>query len=455
MSQVLLRVARFTSGLPHCIALAFVAVAGVHAFHANARLAVDATALAAAAGLSLVVPVLSAAFVARRPFAERMLIIGMSPLARKILDEIATRCDCPYVVVGVAGDQSEGLEAPFPELHAGPVEHLGAIIDALRPDRIVVALADRRGRLPVRELLESRVRGVAVDDGVELYERLTGKIAIESLTPSNLISSKDFRKSHLDLAFGHALSLLVSAIGLIVLAPLFALIAVALKLDSPGPIFFVQDRVGAGGHRFKLRKFRTMRPADGTTSEWVRDNGDRITRVGAWLRRYRLDELPQLINILRGEMNLVGPRPHPVSNVGLFTEHIPFYSLRSVVRPGLTGWAQVCQGYANGLEEETEKMRYDLYYIKHMSAWLDLRILFRTVRSVLCGRETKAARRARHAVRGSLMGRLRLGRLRFATSPARAKAPRPTPFEPGAASVLTSLIASERHERRRSERVGP
>jgi len=374
-----------------------------------------------------------------------MLNIAMSPLARKILDEIATRCDCPYVVVGVAGDQSEGLEDPFPELLAGPVEHLGAIIDALRPDRIVVALADRRGRLPVRDLLESRVRGVAVDDGVELYERLTGKIAIESLTPSTLISSKDFRKSHLDLAFGHALSLLVSALGLVLLAPLFALIAVALKLDSPGPIFFVQDRVGAGGRRFRLMKFRTMRPAAGTTSEWVCDNGDRITRVGAVLRRYRLDELPQLINILRGEMNLVGPRPHPVTNVGLFAEHIPFYSLRSVVRPGLTGWAQVCQGYANGLEEETEKMRYDLYYIKHMSAWLDLRILFRTVRSVLGGRETKAARVAIRAPS--------TGRLRFATSPARVTVPRPTPFEPGHASVLTSLIASERQERRRSERV--
>jgi lipopolysaccharide/colanic/teichoic acid biosynthesis glycosyltransferase len=133
-----------------------------------------------------------------------------------------------------------------------------------------------------------------------------------------------------------------------------------------------------------------MLAADRPVSEWVRDNGDRLTRIGKWLRRYHLDELPQLINVLRGEMNLVGPRPHPLSNFRLFAEKIPYYSLRSVVRPGVTGWAQVRQGYANGLEEETEKMRYDLYYIKHMSAWLDLRILFDTVRIVLFNQELAA-----------------------------------------------------------------
>jgi lipopolysaccharide/colanic/teichoic acid biosynthesis glycosyltransferase len=128
-----------------------------------------------------------------------------------------------------------------------------------------------------------------------------------------------------------------------------------------------------------------MRPCEGPASEWARDNEHRVTRLGRWLRRYRLDELPQLINVLRGDLNLVGPRPHPMSNVQLFAKEIPYYSLRSVVRPGLTGWAQVRQGYANGLAEETEKMRYDLYYIKHMSAWLDLRILFETVHTVLAG----------------------------------------------------------------------
>jgi lipopolysaccharide/colanic/teichoic acid biosynthesis glycosyltransferase len=181
---------------------------------------------------------------------------------------------------------------------------------------------------------------------------------------------------------------------LIVLLPLFALIALAIRMDSEGPVLFVHDRVGARGRRFKLLKFRTMRPGEGRTSEWVRDNENRITRVGGWLRKYRLDELPQLINVVRGDMNLVGPRPHPVSNFKLFMEKIPYYSLRSIVRPGVTGWAQVRQGYANGLEEETEKMRYDLYYIKHMSLWLDLRILFQTVQTVLGGLEATAPRAA-------------------------------------------------------------
>jgi lipopolysaccharide/colanic/teichoic acid biosynthesis glycosyltransferase len=236
------------------------------------------------------------------------------------------------------------------------------------------------------------VDGVVVEDGVDCYERLTGKIAIEALTPSGLIASPAFRKSRRELAFGHALSLAVAASALVVLSPLLGILALLIKLDSPGPVFFVHDRVGLRGRHLKLLKFRTMRPADGPTSEWAGDNGHRITRVGRWLRQYRLDELPQLINVLRGELNLVGPRPHPVSNFELFMERIPFYSLRSVVRPGLTGWAQVRQGYANNLEEETEKMRYDLYYIKHMSTWLDLRILLRTIRIVLTGRESSDGR---------------------------------------------------------------
>ena len=188
-----------------------------------------------------------------------------------------------------------------------------------------------------------------------------------------------------------AASLVTAVIGFIAFAPLFGLIALAIKLDSPGPIFFVQQRAGRYGRRFALVKFRTMLSAGAEMSEWVRDNSERVTRVGKWLRKFRLDELPQFLNMLRGDMNLVGPRPHPVSNYQLFIENVPYYALRSVVRPGLTGWAQVRYGYANDLEEETEKMRYDLYYIKHLSTWFDLRILFDTVKIVLFGRGSKTA----------------------------------------------------------------
>jgi len=339
----------------------------------------------------LLLALMSAILLRRRPFGQRTLIIGTTPLARRLVAEIAARCKGSCVLAGVVAEADGPVHPTFNELLVGPLAGLGAIVQAVRPHRIVLALADRRGRLPMRELLEARFQGVEVEDGVGVYERLTGKIAIEALTPDRLISAPGFRKCSLDLAFGHTLSLVVSAAALVALAPLFVLIALAIKLDCPGPVFFVHNRVGLGGRRLKLLKFRTMHPVERAPSEWARDNDYRITRVGGWLRRYHIDELPQLINIVRGDMNLVGPRPHPVRNFELFMEKIPYYSLRSVVRPGLTGWAQVRQGYANGLDEETEKMRYDLYYIKHMSAWLDLKILIRTVHIVLSGRGLRAA----------------------------------------------------------------
>jgi lipopolysaccharide/colanic/teichoic acid biosynthesis glycosyltransferase len=191
------------------------------------------------------------------------------------------------------------------------------------------------------------------------------------------------------------ISLAVAVVTLVALLPLFLIIALAIRLDSRGPILFVQERVGAHGHPFRLFKFRSMHEGPAPHSEWEQDNRDRVTRVGRVLRAFRMDELPQLINIIRGEMNLVGPRPHPVSNLELFTlvarnlneltgAAISCYALRTSVLPGITGWAQVRYRYANNLEEEIEKLKYDLYYIKHMSSWLDLLILFETVR-VVCG----------------------------------------------------------------------
>jgi lipopolysaccharide/colanic/teichoic acid biosynthesis glycosyltransferase len=202
-----------------------------------------------------------------------------------------------------------------------------------------------------------------------------------------LIFAPELGRGSLHSVWLRVISALVAAVGLVVCAPLFAVLALLIKWDSAGPVFFIQERVGQDGHKFPLLKFRTMRPVDQRPSEWVRDNGDRITAVGRWLRKYRLDELPQLVNVLRGHMNLIGPRPHPASNYTLFMNHIPFYAFRSMVKPGITGWAQVCYGYANSLEEETEKMCYDLYYIKHCSLSLDLNILIRTVKVILLGQQ--------------------------------------------------------------------
>jgi exopolysaccharide biosynthesis polyprenyl glycosylphosphotransferase len=336
------------------------------------------------------------------PVGQRVVVLGTSALAAKVIEEIEARPELGLSVAGVvdAGGPAAAVASGYPVL--GPLEHLDRVIEAIRPERIIVALAERRGRLPVRRLLELRARGIVVEDGAEAYERLTGKLALESLSPSSVIFSPDFQVSRLHLALGRSLGLLASLAALIVLAPLLGLIALAIKLDSAGPVFFIQERVGLHGRPFKLIKFRTMHPAGRATSEWARDNSDRITRLGKWLRRYRLDEVPQLVNVLRGDMNLVGPRPHPVTNLVLFVlalrnlnelsgDAIPYYALRCAVRPGITGWAQVRYGYANTLEEEVEKIRYDLYYLKHLSVRFDLRILFETIKTVLTGRGATGA----------------------------------------------------------------
>ena len=320
----------------------------------------------------------------RRRRVERVLIMGSGALARQLVEAIEARPDRGQSVVRIVDDAA--------------LRELGEIVEHARPDRVIVALASRRGRMPLKTLLDLRVRGIVVDDGAAYFEQLTGKVPIEAVTPASFIFGGDSRSRGTAPAMPWSLGRPFAVVGLVALAPVLALIALAIKLDSPGPVFFIQPRVGRGGRPFRLIKFRTMRPTTGKTSEWVRDNHSRLTRVGRWLRRFRLDELPQLVNVVIGDMNLVGPRPHPVSNLSLLAlvarntpecgEQIPFYALRSLVRPGLTGWAQVRYRYANDLEEEIEKMRYDLYYIKHRSFWLDLRIVLETVMIVLRGRES-------------------------------------------------------------------
>src|SRR5205823_7080014 len=272
--------------------------------------------------------------------------------------------------------------SPFRYPVLGGLDRLQHIVERVRPHRIVVALAERRRAEVMTALLEARGRGILVEDAVDVYERITGKLAIEALPPASLVFSKGFRVSPSNVALGRVMSLAAASIALIFAAPVIGLIALAVKLDSRGPVFFRQERIGLHGRRFSLVKFRTMRPVAAEVSAWVRDNEDRITRAGRVLRKFRLDELPQFVNVLRGDMNLVGPRPHPVCNYELFAREIPYYALRAAVRPGVTGWAQVRYGYANNLEEETEKMRYDLFYVKHLSVWMDLRILFDTVKVV-------------------------------------------------------------------------
>jgi len=316
-----------------------------------------------------------------RPFTEQVVVLGKTPLARAVIAELQARPNFRVL---------EALPNRFSRTMKDSEQRLA--VDR-RPaaerglTRIVVALSERRGRLPIDLLLDAKRQGVIVEDGVQLYERLTGKLAIETLQPSHLIFAPEFGALSVHSMMARIFSVLVAVLGIVVCAPLLGLIALLVKADSRGPILFVQNRIGLDGRTFPLMKFRTMAPLEGRRSEWVKDNGDRITRVGRWLRKFRFDELPQLFNILCGHMNLVGPRPHPASNYDLFMASIPFYGFRSLVRPGITGWAQVRYGYANDLEEETEKMRYDLYYIKHRSLRMDLEILLQTAKVVVLGHE--------------------------------------------------------------------
>jgi sugar transferase (PEP-CTERM system associated) len=236
------------------------------------------------------------------------------------------------------------------------------------------------------KLLEMKLeRGVTFDHLASVYERYTGKIAVENLRPSWLIFSGGFKKTQLLRAGKRGLDVLAAAIGLVLAAPIMLATALAIRFTSAGPILYHQRRVGHHGRLFTVHKFRSMRTdaEAGTGAVWARSNDDRVTKVGHFLRRTRLDELPQLWNVLIGEMSLVGPRPERPEFVSQLSDSIPFYGLRHGVRPGLTGWAQVRYTYGASIEDALEKLQYDLFYIKHMSLPLDLFIIFDTLRTVI------------------------------------------------------------------------
>jgi exopolysaccharide biosynthesis polyprenyl glycosylphosphotransferase len=252
----------------------------------------------------------------------------------------------------------------------------------------VVSLTDARGKLPMEKLLEMKLDGVTFDHLPSVYEEYTGKIAVENLRPSWLIFSAGFRKSRTLAAMKRTIDIVVAAIGLVIGSPLFLLVALAVKWTSPGPVFYHQRRVGLRGHIFMVHKFRSMRQdAEATTGAvWASPTGDsRVTPIGRFLRKTRLDEVPQLWNILKGEMSFVGPRPERPEFVTDLTQVIPYYGQRHIVRPGLTGWAQVKYGYAGDERDALEKLQYEFCYLRRQSLGFDLRIVGRTVRSVIGG----------------------------------------------------------------------
>lgn len=315
-----------------------------------------------------------------------LLVLGTGNLAREAVSEILRHPELGIKVVGFvdANPGLVGVSIVNPRVIGG-YQDLARLVRVHRVDWIVVGLQDRRGKLPIKELLDFKTRGITIEDATTFYERVAGKIPIENLKPSWLVFNSGFAVSKSMLAKKRIFSIAFSFFLLLALSPLLLLVMIAIKLDSRGPIFYRQERVGQDGRRFLLCKFRSMRQdaEKDTGPVWAREGDDRVTRVGRILRRTRIDELPQFYNVLRGDMSLVGPRPERPMFVEQLSEEIPYYPLRHVIKPGITGWAQINYGYANTLEHTVEKLQYDLFYIKNISWILDLLIVFETVKTVM------------------------------------------------------------------------
>ena len=318
---------------------------------------------------------------------KRVLILGDGGLASNLARVLLTTGRNRFDVVGFLSKDRSFVGAPsMSPTVIGTIDQLFELTENHKIQTIAVCFEDRRGTMPLDALLDIKSLGVEVVDGHRMYEAECGRLSIDELKPSFLIFSQGFRRKPVVMIFKRIVDMVGALLGLFLLAPLLVLIAILIKIDSPGPVFYRQTRVGLHGYPYVLRKFRSMRQnAEAEGVKWAAESDDRVTKVGYWLRRLRLDELPQFINVLKGEMSLVGPRPERPHFVHELRTLIPFYDLRHTVRPGITGWAQTCFQYAASLEDSHMKLQYDLYYVKNLSLWLDIRILLRTFHVVLLG----------------------------------------------------------------------
>jgi len=316
---------------------------------------------------------------------ENVLVLGTGPLALQMAETISAADDrynfCGYV-------QPTATQPASAADHA--VATTERILQTVRDQnigRIVVALAERRGVLPIREMFSCKLRGVDVVDAATFYEKTTGKLLIEHIQPGWFVFSNGFLVTRLMFKKQRLVDVLAAGTLLLLTLPLFPLIALAIRLESPGEVFFRQRRVGFKEKQFDLIKFRTMctDAEKESGAVWARENDARVTRLGRLMRKFRIDELPQLFNVLKGEMSFIGPRPERPEFVTQLSEKIPYYSKRHSVRPGLTGWAQIKYPYGASEEDALEKLRYDLYFIKNFSIGLELKIILGTFRVVLFG----------------------------------------------------------------------
>ncbi len=342
-------------------------------------------------GVLLLLPgwrILFAEVVSKALGAQRILFIGSSQAVREIISQVAERPDLGMAALGYL-DQDESAPEEICGVHLlGGMEDLRRTVAEQRPDRIVVGMAERRNRLPMEQLLHLRLSGVHIEEAAVTFEALFHRVSTRDLRPSQLIFSTELGPRPQSVALQSVYSWLLGLIGLVVALPIMGLVAVLIKATSPGPALFRQTRVGLGGSTFMLFKFRSMyQDAEARTGAvWATRDDPRITPLGRWLRRLRLDELPQLFNVIRGEMSLVGPRPERPEFVEVLQERIPFYVQRHCIKPGITGWAQINYKYGETIEDSLKKLEYDLYYIKNLALSLDAYIIFHTAKTMLLGR---------------------------------------------------------------------
>lgn len=328
-------------------------------------------------------------FLGHPDFGERILIVGSGNLAVEVARQVLDRPDAGYRIVGFVGTNSEqvGRSLINPRV-IGMTDEMEEIVKREGVDRIVIAMGERRAQLPTDKLLRLSLSGdVSIEEGATFYERLTGRVSLDMIRPSWLIFTGRGRQARLATLGRSAVHRLVALIGILLSLPVGALTAILIKLDSRGPVFYKQERVGKNGRPFVLTKFRSMRvDAEKTGPVWASKTDDRTTRVGRIIRKVRVDEIPQFWNILRGEMSFVGPRPERPHFVAQLAQEIPYYEQRHLIAPGLTGWAQIKYPYGASIEDAREKLQYDLFYIKNYGLFLDAIILFETIKIILFGR---------------------------------------------------------------------
>ena len=328
-------------------------------------------------------------FLGHPSFGERILIVGSGNLAVEVARQVLNRPDAGYRIVGFVGTDSEllGKSLINPRV-IGLTDDLESIVKTEGIDRIVVAMGERRGQLPTDRLLKLGLGGdVSIEEGATFYERVTGRVSLEMIRPSWLIFTGRGRQAKLAAVTRNAVHRFVALIALVFSLPIVLLTAILIKLDSRGPVFYKQERVGENGRSFVLTKFRSMRvDAETDGPVWASKRDERTTRVGRIIRKIRVDEIPQFWNILRGEMSFVGPRPERPHFVAQLAREIPYYEQRHLIAPGLTGWAQIKYPYGASIEDSRQKLQYDLFYIKNHSLLLDAIIMFETIKIILFGR---------------------------------------------------------------------